>query len=488
MDNKWKILIVDDEYKWREVMVNKLANFVYEGRGITYVEADSFISGKKEFDKKGNEDIAVAFIDVIMENDLSGLELADYINSLNESVQIVIITGQAGIDDNEEGIVNPIEIAIKHKINHFIEKGKLNKKVTRGTLAICLREYLKHQKLISENKHLQDIIKNNDEKTSFKTLRDEYKTKFKDELIWGKTSLKTFETISRVGRCKDIHVFISGESGSGKESLARLIYLSDKERQSKEFHAVNCAGFNDELFLVEMFGCIPGAYTNAPKNGIKGLFEINHNGILFLDEIADLSLSSQTKLLRALQTKKIRKVGGDEDIDADVRIISATNRNIEELISQKLFREDLFYRLSNYSIESFPLRERKDEISKLFDYYLEKICILNKISKPKSEDGIISELKEYFFPGNIRELCNMITHALINMPIENQYLTKELFINQFKDPENFEIIKDCSLEKAKERAFLKAWKKSGEVAGKTAKLLGVSVNHVTELIKRYVKK
>lgn len=488
MDNLWKILIVDDEYKWREVMVKKLNDFVYEGKGITCIESDSMTAAKEAFNKKENKDIAVAFIDVIMENDQSGLILADYINSLNESVQIVIITGQAGVDDNEKGIVDPIDIAINHKINHFIEKGKINKKVTHGTLAICLREYLKHQKIILDNRNLHTIIKNNDAKNSLKILFDDYKKKFNDEVISGKTSEKTFETIGKVGNCTHINVFISGESGTGKEYLARLIYLSDKKRNAKEFQAVNCSGFTDELFLSEMFGYEKGTFTGGLPEGKPGLFEIYNDGILFLDEIADLSMISQTRLLRALQEKKIRRMGDKKEINANVRIISATNKNIEELISQKLFRADLFYRLSNYTIECFPLRERKDEISKLFKYYLENICKQNAMNIPKWDKEIINELEKYFFPGNIRELCNMITHALIDMQNENQFLSKELFSKQFKDPENYVNIDDYSLEKAKERAFLKAWQKSGEVAGKTAKLFGVSKNNVTELIKRYVKK
>jgi DNA-binding NtrC family response regulator len=207
-------------------------------------------------------------------------------------------------------------------------------------------------------------------------------------------------------------VLITGESGVGKELVARQIHLQSKYK-NEPFIAVNCAAIPKDLIESELFGHEKGAFTGAVKAKL-GKFELASPGTIFLDEISELHLDAQVKLLRVIQNREFERVGGTKIIKNTARIIAATNKNLEELIQQGKFREDLFYRLDVLPIEVPPLRERKEDIPELVEYFTEKVCLDLKIKKKTFTPGAIEILINYDWPGNIRELENHVTRSIIS--------------------------------------------------------------------------
>mgnify|MGYP000703968132 CR=1 FL=1 len=215
--------------------------------------------------------------------------------------------------------------------------------------------------------------------------------------------------ISKLARSQ-APVYISGESGTGKELVARLIH-SLGARSDKSFIPVNCGAIPSELVESEFFGHYKGAFTGAVADKM-GLFQAANGGTLFLDEIADLPLMMQVKLLRAIQEKAIRPVGGTEEVSIDVRVLSATHKDLSECVRQGSFREDLFYRLNVIELDVPPLRERQQDIEILTEHILSKVAEKNGVSKPEFSEEALSALNNYAFPGNVRELENILERAL----------------------------------------------------------------------------
>lgn len=208
-------------------------------------------------------------------------------------------------------------------------------------------------------------------------------------------------------------VLITGESGTGKEIFARAIH-TESERRDKPFIAINCGAIPDTLLESELFGYVSGAFTGANHSGRMGKFELAHNGILFLDEIGSMSLYLQVKLLRAIQEKNFTRLGSNRQINVDVRIIAATNENLPILIDQKMFRDDLYYRLNVIPLELPPLRQRKEDLPMLAEYFLERYCM--RFGKPPARlsTTMLTMLHAYSWPGNIREFENCIEY-MVNM-------------------------------------------------------------------------
>lgn len=234
-----------------------------------------------------------------------------------------------------------------------------------------------------------------------------------DDIVYGsEVTMHCIEMAKKIAH-SDISVLLQGESGCGKELYAQAIH-NESERRSYPFIAINCAVLSGNMLESELFGYENGAFTGAQKGGKAGLFEIANKGTLFLDEISEMDYTLQAKLLRALQERKIRRVGGTKEIDIDVRIIGACNVDLEKYIEEKKFRQDLYYRIAAIPLHLVPLRERKGDIAPLLEHHLKKISIHNK-RKVGITEAARNILMEYNWPGNVRELENILEYATLMM-------------------------------------------------------------------------
>ncbi|MCI0471791.1 MAG: sigma-54 dependent transcriptional regulator [Candidatus Aminicenantes bacterium] len=368
-----KILIVDDDSSIRNMLGIVLKKAGYE---VAACE-----NGYVALENLNRESYDLVISDIKMPG-LDGIELLKKIKVLDAAIPVIMITAYASTNDAVEAMKLGAENYITKPFN--IEELKL---------------------IIERIIYKQDIEKENVELKSRLTQKE----RFENIVGSNPKMLKIYELIDSISQT-DSTVLISGESGTGKDLIARAIH-NKSERAGKEFISINCGALPENLLESELFGHTKGAFTDAYKDKI-GLFEVAHKGTLFLDEIGDMSQKMQVKLLRAIQERKIRRVGGNDEIEVDVRIISATNKDLAEEMKNGNFRSDLFYRLNVISIRVPTLRERRDDIILLLQYFLK---IYNRRFN-KNIEGIDKEALEVFlnysWPGNIRELENFVERAV----------------------------------------------------------------------------
>jgi len=308
-----------------------------------------------------------------------------------------------------------------------------------------------------------------------------------DELIGTAESMNDVrETIARAA-ATNARVFITGENGTGKELVARAVYRNSK-RTDKPFVKVNCAAIPDELIESELFGHEKGSFTGATARRI-GKFESANNGTLFLDEICDMSLSAQAKVLRVLQEQQLERVGGNETITVDVRVIAATNVDVKKAVEEGRFREDLYFRLNVIPIVVPPLRERTGDLQLLIDYFLSKFCRDHGLAEKTVSEKGIEFLKSYLWPGNVRELKNVMERVSIMVPRETigpedfaKYLDTDEDDNQY-------VSDKSSLKEAKENFeknhILKLLAENDKNVTLTAKALGIERTNLYRKMKQY---
>jgi DNA-binding NtrC family response regulator len=366
-----KVLVVDDEQSIRNTLKEILE---YEDFKVDL--APDGIQAMELIEKTKYDSI---LCDIKMPG-MDGIELLDKIMANQPDTPVIMISGHGNIDTAVE--------AIKKGAFDFIEKP-----LDLNRLMVTIRNAQDKSMLIEETRVLKKKINKNWE-------------------IVGESpaTLKVREMIERVAPT-EARVLITGENGTGKELVARHLH-SGSSRASGPFVEVNCAAIPSELIESELFGHEKGAFTSAIKQR-KGKFEQAHGGTLFLDEIGDMSLSAQSKVLRALQENKITRVGSDKDIDVDVRIIAATNKDMQKEISENHFREDLYHRISVILIHVPPLRERKEDIPLLANHFIEMICGEYKSPVVIITDDAILELQKLPWTGNIREFRNVIERLII---------------------------------------------------------------------------
>ncbi len=279
----------------------------------------------------------------------------------------------------------------------------------------------------------------------------------------------------------DSTVLLTGETGTGKELFAQLIHGSSS-RKDKPFVAINCSAIPKDLQESELFGYVKGAFTGAIKDK-KGFFEEAAGGTLFLDEVGDMSLETQSKLLRFLETNKFNKVGDTKEISLDIRIISATNKDLEDEIESGAYRKDLFYRLNSFTIPLPPLRERKEDIMDLAYYFLKNSSKLKK-NVNKIKDEFIEKLNDYDWPGNIRELKNVIERAMILADTDT--LTVDLLPEEYFDVHtDLKVDKDVTLDKLEKEYILKVYSESNNNKTLAAKKLGIGAATLYRKLKEY---
>lgn len=445
-----RILILDDEQLQREILSTILSEEGYD------VVSASCLDEAKKLINDFKPDIILTDLKLGQQD---GTEVFNFIPHQPFTPAVIVITAFGSIP-------SAVEAVKKGAFNY------LQKPLDKDILLFHVKQAEERINLIKENLR----------------LREELYGKFKIEGIVGK-SPKMRQTIEIVKKVTPTNatVLIYGESGTGKELIARAIHYNSPRKQFP-FTAINCAAIPETLIESELFGYEPGAFTGANTRKI-GLIEASDKGTLFLDEIGELPLITQSKLLRVLQDKEIRRVGGKDTIKVDVRIIAATNRNLAEEVAKNRFREDLYYRLKVITVELPPLRERKEDIPELVNFFIEKYSKeFGKRIKGIDEEAL-KMLTEYSWPGNIRELESIIERAIIICEKEKitiDDIKDELRKNSPKNIFDIDIPEEgINYEEMEKELIKKALVKSNFVIAKAAKLLGMSYDTLWYRLKKF---
>lgn len=452
------VLILDDEKAINE----GLSFFIKTIQGLVPKVA-TLPSEAYEILKKENIDIAIIDIKLPQE---SGIEVLKKIKAMYPNIEILMISGFGDMDTVVECLrcgafdyfTKPFDLVL---IKNAIERTKKFVEI-KGKLNTAKAQIKKLEKIVqSQSKNI--IIGSSKEINRVKSL------------------------IENVAFTDTTTVLISGETGTGKELVAKQIHtLSDRCAQS--FSAYNCSAIPDHLFESEFFGYNKGAFTGASHDK-KGWFEIAHKGTLFLDEIGDMPMFLQSKLLRILEERKVTRLGAVNSIDIDVRIISATNKNIDELIEKGKFREDLYYRLNTFEINIPPLRERKDDIVELSYLFLNEFA--KKFNKKITDidESALSLLLSYNFPGNVRQLKNFIERAVILCKgniLKMEYFTEtsiDYFENQKISESN--TIKNYDLEVNERNLIITVLNQTNYNKTKASKLLNITMQSLIRRMQKY---
>ncbi len=367
-----KVLIVDDEESVRWVLKKAL-----EKDGLETVLAKD---AAEAFERLQDVDIAVVLMDIRMPG-MSGLDALEKVRKEGRNVSVIIMTAQGTMQ-------NAIEAMRRGAYDYITKPFDLDE------VSILVRKAL-------EVRHLSQEVD---------TLRAEVREKYEGGLVGGTAAMQDiYKTIGRVAE-SDATVLIHGESGTGKELVARAIHFHSK-RAGRPFVAVNSAAIPSELLESELFGHEKGSFTGAIARKL-GKFEAAAGGTLFLDEIGDMSMQLQGKLLRVLQEREFERVGGTEPIKTDVRVIAATHHDLEKMVRESRFREDLFYRLNVIQIDIPALRKRKDDIVPLAEHFLRKYRDGRGVSAKVFTSETLKALRAYDWPGNVRELENSVQRAV----------------------------------------------------------------------------
>ncbi len=446
------ILLVDDKSSMRKVLRQTL-----ESDQKTIQEAED---GEKALEIIKTKHVDVVITDIKMPR-LDGMTLLKMIKELDTEIVVIIMTAYGTIETAVE--------AMKLGAYDYITKPFSTEQVK-----LTVEKAIERQKLLYENKYLRE------------KLNDQYNYK---RIVGNSPSMQpVYELIDKVAPT-DTAVLIRGESGTGKELVAHAIHFNSR-RKEKPFIKVNCAVLAEGVLESELFGHEKGSFTGAAGKRI-GRFELANGGSIFLDEIGDISLATQVKLLRVLQEKEFERVGGTESIRSDVRVIAATNKNLEEAIKKGQFREDLFFRLNVVPIHVPPLRERKEDIERLAVHFLNRYSLEANKKISKIDRKAIDLMARYNWPGNVRELENAVQRAVVladadtiypsNLPLDIQTFQKDEYLHVLKE--------DASLtekvENYEKELILKAMEKADHVQTKAAKLLDINRTALIYKLKKY---
>lgn len=432
------ILIVDDEDKIRHLL-----SMMLERKEHTTEKA---ANGREAFEKIKEKSFDMVFSDIRMP-EVDGKALIQAMRNAAIFTPVVFITAFATVD-------SAVEMMQQGAADY------ITKPFDEEKILITVERTLKLASLIAENQAMKQQLKRADEKYS---------------LVYRSAPMKNIVELANSVAVVDTAVLITGESGTGKELIARYIHMQS-QRNGMRFVPVNCAAISANLVEAELFGYEKGAFTGAAKVQ-KGKFEYADQGSLFLDEIGDLPLESQAKILRALQEKKFQRVGGNQEVPVDVRIICATNRNLGDMVSANQFRQDLFFRINVFPIEMPPLRQRKDDIVPLAAHFLKTLGMAENCELTQ---GACQKLIDHPWPGNVRELANAMERAMILTRQTGKITSNTLsFLEiQHTGENNSSLIKlppnGIELHQVQVSLVKQALKTAGNNQTAAAKLLGLS--------------
>jgi DNA-binding NtrC family response regulator len=446
------VLVVDDD---EGLLLSIKATLVSSGLPEPALVSDS----RRVMDLVGEYDFQLVLLDLMMPH-LTGMEVLQKIKARSPNVACVIVSA---IDDVESA-VQAMSLGASDYLVKPLNSEKLIALVNRTLEAHTLKHDLEQF----------------GSKKVFSNLRDP--GAFTDIVAEDEAMALIFHQVEAVAGT-DYSVVISGESGTGKEMLARVIHkLSNRSRAP--FYAVNMASFSKTIFEDEFFGHTKGAYTDAANEKI-GFFEAASGGTLFLDEITELDPSLQGKLLRVIEERELYRLGSTEIRNVDVRIIAATNRDINEEILQGGFRSDLYYRINMYNIKVPPLRERRKDILPIARHFLHNHASANDKKINTLEPELEERLMQYSYPGNVRELENIIAAAVLQEKGKTLTLAATLNLLPYEGPERRKNVELLTLEEIEKRHIEKVLEITGGNRPKAAKILGVNVSTVYRKIEKY---
>ena len=447
---KYTVLIVDDEISQREA----LAGFIKK-RGYEVLSA---ASGQEAVQRIQENTIDMVLTDMRMPN-MDGTQLLQETKRINPEIQVIVMTAFGSVETATE--------AMKQGATDFISKP-----IDLEQLELTLSKTLERKQLIAENKRLRELA---NERLQFGGI-----------ISSSPAMEQALSVAARVAPSK-ASVLITGESGTGKELIAKAIHVASN-RGDHAFVAVNMAALSDNLVESELFGHEKGAFTGASQMR-RGRFEMADHGTLFIDEVGDIPLNTQVKLLRVLQEQTIERIGSSSSIEVNVRVIAATNRNLEDMVKNGEFREDLYYRLNVVKIHLPALRERKSDIPLLVEFFRKRyVQINNKTVTAVSRDAM-DRLMKYEYPGNVRELENIIEQAVVlcrgniigvsDLPTALQHDSDEASFNYSHGSFQERV------EAFEKSLIAQALQDSQGVQTKAAEVLGMSERHLRYKLQKY---
>jgi two-component system response regulator PilR (NtrC family) len=448
-----KILIVDDEES-----ILDLLSVVFAKEGYSVSKA---MSAAKAFELIDKNDFDLIITDIKLP-EKSGMDILDYVHKEKAETPVVMITAYGTIKQAVEAFKMG---AVDYVMKPFdVEE-----------LKIIVAQGLEKRRLKEENVRLK------------KELKREYSL----ENVIGKSKpmFEIFNLIEKIA-ATDTTILITGESGTGKEVAARAIHFHSP-RRGQPFVSINCGALPENLLESELFGHMKGSFTGAVVDK-KGMFEVAEKGTIFLDEVGEMTPMTQVKLLRALEDRKVRRVGGTEEIPFEGRIMAATNQNLQGRIREGLFREDLFYRLNVISFEMPPLRHRKEDIPLLVAHFLQKCCHKMGRKLKRLTPGVMNALESYHWPGNVRELENVIERVVAIE--ERETITEECLPNFLfstsRHPDSDYMIKpgfslNDTLDEISRNYVQEALLVSGGNMKDSASYLGINYRSLRYLIEKF---
>ncbi|MBT4498388.1 MAG: sigma-54-dependent Fis family transcriptional regulator [Gemmatimonadetes bacterium] len=455
-ENSLRLLLIDDE----EIIHRSVGRFL-ENMGYQILHAYSGREGLEVFFEQG-ADILISDIKM---PDMDGIELLDKLNKQAADVEVILITGHGDL-------TTAIQAMRNGAFDFF------NKPVEMEELIASLERTQRYRALRREKDRIQQQLE------AF--LRSDAGQLRAGEIIGESQGiLDLLELVEKVASTERTTVLLQGESGTGKELVARAIHRNSA-RAEAPFVSINCTAIPDNLFESELFGHEKGAFTDA-KGIRKGMFELSDGGVIFLDEIGDMDLAAQAKLLRVLEERCIRRVGGTREIPVDVRLIAATNQHLKQLVEEGKFREDLFFRLNVFPIAVPPLRERGDDVLLLAYHFLRQFAEEIRKNITHIEPEVQEIFKMYSFPGNVRELRNIIERAVILC--DGSRLTVREFIDLARSRDETREEPDEEMQfdlgELEERAIRAAMAKVDNNQTDAARLLNIGHDALRYRLKKY---
>jgi len=453
-----KILLIEDDETMRDGMSRILRKAGHQVTDVSNGPAGVELCRKEEFD--------LVITDYRMEG-MNGLEVLEHVKAIDEDTDAILITAYGTID-------MAVEAMKKGAADYVTKPFSSDEFNIRVEKVLRFREARQAEaRLGEENRYLREEI--------------DIQYNFGEIVGSSEKMLKVFENVQKVAK-SDSSVLIYGESGTGKELVARAIHFQS-DRKESAFVKVNCGALAEGVLESELFGHERGSFTGATKRR-RGRFELADRGTIFLDEIGDVPLATQVRLLRVLQEKELERVGGEETITVDVRVIAATNKNLMAMVESGEFREDLYYRLNIIPLELPPLRERREDIPMLVEHFLEKKSSeLNK-EPPRVSANAMQELTNYYWPGNVRELENVIERAVVLCESEEIGLNDLPILLGDPSRTTLRLLKEdlplvAALEDLERQLIARALEKAKGVKTEAARVLGLKTSALYYKLEKY---